>query len=123
VKAIKELIPADCFHYIDVTDEVEVLTQLYITEKAFGKASENDAYHIALASVNRVDCLIRIPVNRYTFTFRIFKVMIQNTKKEFDTVAFFRTVKEKMAKVTENMDLKEKRDYWKQLREGKVKLA
>ena len=27
-------------------------------EKALGKSSENDAYHIALASVNRLDCLI-----------------------------------------------------------------
>jgi len=34
------------------------LTQLYISNKALGKASENDAYHIALASINRVDCLI-----------------------------------------------------------------
>ncbi|MDR0694082.1 MAG: PIN domain-containing protein [Prevotellaceae bacterium] len=58
VKAVKELIPPDCYHYIGVIDEVETLTQLYISEKALGKASENDAYHIALASVNRIDCLI-----------------------------------------------------------------
>ena len=58
VKEIKNLIPPDCFHYLNVTDETETLMQLYISEKALGKASENDAYHIALASVNRVDCLI-----------------------------------------------------------------
>jgi predicted nucleic acid-binding protein len=58
VKDVKDLIPPDCFHYINVTDEVEILMQLYISEKALGKASENDAYHIALASANRVDCLI-----------------------------------------------------------------
>ena len=58
VKEVKNLIPVDCFHYINVTDEVETLMQLYIGEKALGKASENDAYHIALASINRVDCLI-----------------------------------------------------------------
>ena len=58
VKAVKDLIPADCFHYLYVTDAVETLMQLYIREKALGKASENDAYHIALSSVNRVDCLI-----------------------------------------------------------------
>ena len=44
-------------------------------------------------------------------------------EKEFDTVAFFRTVKEKMAKATEGMSLPEKRDYWKLMREGKVKLS
>jgi predicted nucleic acid-binding protein len=58
VKEIKDLIPTECFYYINVTDEIETLMQLYISEKALGKTSENDAYHIALASVNRVDCLI-----------------------------------------------------------------
>jgi predicted nucleic acid-binding protein len=58
VKAVKELIPKDCFYYIGVIDEVEILCQHYISEKVLGKASENDAYHIALASVNRIDCLI-----------------------------------------------------------------
>jgi hypothetical protein len=58
VKAVKDLIPAACFRYISMIDEAETLAQRYITEKILGKASENDAYHIALASVNRVDCLI-----------------------------------------------------------------
>jgi predicted nucleic acid-binding protein len=58
VKKVKELIPADCFRYVSVSDEAETLAQLYIAEKALGKASENDAYHIALSSVNRIDCLI-----------------------------------------------------------------
>ena len=58
VKNVKDIIPSDCFHYISVTNEVETLMQFYISEKALGKASENDAYHIALASVNRIDCLI-----------------------------------------------------------------
>ena len=58
VREVRDLIPSECFRYINVNDEVETLTQLYINEKALGKASENDAYHIALASVNRIDCLI-----------------------------------------------------------------
>lgn len=44
--------------YIEIDDEVENLAQTYINERALGKSSENDAYHIALASVNRLDCLI-----------------------------------------------------------------
>ena len=44
-------------------------------------------------------------------------------KKEFDTVAFFRTVKEKLAKATEKMTLEEEQNYWKLIREGKIKLA
>jgi len=58
VKEVKDLIPCDCFHPIVVTDEVETLSQLYISEKALSKASENDAYHIAFASVYKIDCLI-----------------------------------------------------------------
>ena len=44
-------------------------------------------------------------------------------KRDFDAVAFFRTIKEKMAKATEGMTLQEKRNYWKHIREGKIKLA
>ena len=58
VKAVKNRIPSECFHYIEMTESARKLAQLYISEKALGKASENDAYHIALASLNRVDCLI-----------------------------------------------------------------
>jgi hypothetical protein len=47
---------------------------------------------------------------------------VKKTKK-FDTVTFFRTVKEKMAKATEGMTLEEERNYWKLMREGKMKLT
>jgi hypothetical protein len=47
----------------------------------------------------------------------------EKTKKDFDTVAFFRSVKEKMAKASEGMSLEEKHEYWRLLREGKIKLA
>jgi hypothetical protein len=42
---------------------------------------------------------------------------------EFDTVSFFRDIKEKMAKATEGMTLEEEREYWRLLREGKIKLT
>jgi len=66
-----------------------------------------------------------VEFNRYSFTFRVFKNMITTVKKEkkFDTVAFFRAVKEKMAKATEGMTLEEERKYWKLMREGKIKLT
>ena len=48
--------------------------------------------------------------------------MITALRKEddFDAVAFFRSVKEKMAKATEGMTLVEKRNYWNLMREGKL---
>jgi len=58
IKEVKNKIPKNCLRYIEIDDEVENLAQTYINEKALGKSSENDAYHIALASVNRLDCLI-----------------------------------------------------------------
>jgi hypothetical protein len=44
--------------------------------------------------------------------------MKQQVKKEFDTVTFFRAVKEKIAKATEGMTLAERRAFFKKLREG-----
>ncbi|MDR3329411.1 MAG: PIN domain-containing protein [Prevotellaceae bacterium] len=58
VKAVKDMIPADCLHFIETTEEVKALALLYISEKILGKASRNDAYHIALATVYRTGCLV-----------------------------------------------------------------
>ncbi len=43
--------------------------------------------------------------------------------KTFDTVAFFRTIKEKLAKRMEGMTLAQKKEFMKQVREGKIKFA
>ncbi len=44
-------------HYVNVTDEVEKLANIYIDEKVVGKTSYADCVHIALATVNNVDIL------------------------------------------------------------------
>ena len=58
VREPKKLIPKDCFVYLELSSEAKQLAEAYINEKALGKASLNDAYHISLASVNRLDCLV-----------------------------------------------------------------
>jgi predicted nucleic acid-binding protein len=58
VKELKLKIPKDCYRYLDLDDESKFLAQLYIDEKILGKASYNDAYHIAIATVNRLDVLV-----------------------------------------------------------------
>jgi predicted nucleic acid-binding protein len=58
VRDVKLRIPGECLRYVEIDSEVEQLAQTYISEKALGKASSNDAYHIALASINRLDCLV-----------------------------------------------------------------
>ena len=58
IRDIKNLIPKDCFRCVDLNDEANILAENYVKEKVLGQASMNDAYHIAIASVNRLDCLI-----------------------------------------------------------------
>ena len=45
------------------------------------------------------------------------------TEKKFDTVEFFRSVKKKLADRMANMTLEEQREFLKQVREGKIKIA
>lgn len=45
------------------------------------------------------------------------------TKKSFDTIAFFRAIKEKLAAKMEGMTLPEKKKFMKQVREGKIKIV
>ncbi len=42
------------------------------------------------------------------------------TKKTFDTVAFFRAIKEKLAAKMEGMTLPEKKEFMRQVREGQI---
>lgn len=43
--------------------------------------------------------------------------------KIFDSVSFFRAIKEKMAKMMEGMSLAEKKKFMQEIREGKIKVA
>jgi hypothetical protein len=48
---------------------------------------------------------------------------MKTKEKDFDTVTFFRAVKEKIARNTEGMTLRERREWMRQVREGKIKLT
>ena len=43
--------------------------------------------------------------------------------KTFDSVAFFRAIKEKMAKMMKGMTLAQKKELMRKIREGKVKVT
>lgn len=49
--------------------------------------------------------------------------MKNKERKEFDSVAFFREIKEKLAKRMEGMNLIQKKEFMRQIREGKIKIA
>ncbi|MFM2048959.1 MAG: hypothetical protein RI955_1507 [Bacteroidota bacterium] len=44
-------------------------------------------------------------------------------KKTFDTVAFFKAIKEKLALRMASMTLTEQKEFMQQVREGKIKIA
>lgn len=44
-------------------------------------------------------------------------------EKTFDSVAFFRAIKEKLAAKMEGMTLSEKKMFMQKVREGKIKIA
>jgi hypothetical protein len=49
--------------------------------------------------------------------------MKTNTVKSFDTVAFFRGIKEKLAEKMQGMTLEQQKEFMKMVREGKVKIS
>ena len=44
------------------------------------------------------------------------------TEKSFDTVAFFREIKEKLATRMSGMTLEQQKDFMQKVREGKIKI-
>lgn len=58
IRDLKKLITDECYYFVELNQEAKNLAETFIEEKALGKASLNDAYHIAISSVNRIDCLI-----------------------------------------------------------------
>lgn len=58
VKDLKSKIPIDCYRYLELDDESRELAETYIKENVLGKASLDDAFHIAVATVNRLDVLV-----------------------------------------------------------------
>lgn len=44
-------------------------------------------------------------------------------KKDFDSVIFFRNIKEKLAKKMAGMTLAQKQEFMRQVREGKLKIS
>jgi len=44
-------------------------------------------------------------------------------QKSFDTVAFFRNIKEKLAAKMAGMTLEQQKDFMRKVREGKIKIA
>ena len=49
--------------------------------------------------------------------------MITKQENTFNSVSFFRAVKEKMAEMMQGMTLAQKKEFMQQIREGKIKVS
>jgi len=58
IRELKNKIPDECFKLVDLDEESKQLGEAYISEHILEQTSLNDAYHIAIASVNRLDVLV-----------------------------------------------------------------
>ena len=58
VKDLKSNIPIVCYRYLDLDDESRALAEAYLKQEILGKASLDDAFHIAIGTVNRLDVLV-----------------------------------------------------------------
>jgi len=58
IRDLKNRIPEDCYRYVELDEESKFLADTYIKEKILGLSIYNDAYHIAIASVHRLDVLV-----------------------------------------------------------------
>ena len=58
VRQLLEIVPEECLINLELTEEARVLAGHYLDEKILGPASLNDAYHIAIATINRIDVLV-----------------------------------------------------------------
>lgn len=58
VRSIVQDLPAEAIELVEVTPEVESLCEFYLAEGIVGRASRNDALHIAAASTARADMIV-----------------------------------------------------------------
>lgn len=58
VRAVLEAIPEDCIDFVPITPEAEDLAQAYIKGGALGQSSQEDALHVALATVAGADLIL-----------------------------------------------------------------
>ncbi len=58
VREVLKKVPGGCFHFLELSDETRELADQYLQDSVLPKSSYNDALHIALASVHRLDVLI-----------------------------------------------------------------
>lgn len=64
-------LPSQYTEYIEISEEINKLAELYIKEKVVGQTSIDDCRHIACATINKVDYLVSWNFKHIVNVFRI----------------------------------------------------
>lgn len=57
VRNLLQQFDENCFEYVELTPDAEILAKFYIAEKVVGETCLEDCQHIAVATINKVDVL------------------------------------------------------------------
>ena len=60
IKTFFKTLPSERLEFVKLTKDSIELAELYIVEKVVGETSRADCRHIALATINKADVLIRV---------------------------------------------------------------
>ena len=71
VKNLFKTIPVKYTRRVELTEEAAKLADAYISENVVGRTSQEDCFHIALATVNKADILVSWNFKHMVNTFRI----------------------------------------------------
>jgi len=58
IRKILDNFPSDSLEFVTISSETERLCESYLNANVVGPSSRGDAYHIAIATVNRVDLVV-----------------------------------------------------------------
>ncbi|XWN35067.1 MAG: hypothetical protein ROO73_05760 [Roseivirga sp.] len=86
VKKLLDRIPDECLESIDANKEAVKLAKNYVKEGALTDKFEDDAIHIALATVHRVDVLVSWNFKHMVSFFRIRQYNAVNLKYGYATI-------------------------------------
>jgi predicted nucleic acid-binding protein len=86
VRALIEALPAESVEKLKVTPESEVLLEAYLKAKIVGRRSENDAHHVALATIARAMVILSWNFKNIVHFDKIIKFNDVNRRHGYDPV-------------------------------------
>mgnify|MGYP000589672708 CR=1 FL=1 len=86
VRMLLDEIPKTLKTYVELTEEATELGDAYISEKVVGKTSREDCFHIALATIHKVDILVSWNFKHIVNVHRIRGYNSVNLKMGYSTI-------------------------------------